>query len=928
MGAQFVVGIDLGTTHTVVAFSELVARATPLRPKIFNVPQYTSARAIEARPLLPSALYAPLKSEILGDPDWIVGEFAAKRGAEVAGRFVASAKSWLSYSAVDRLAAILPWGTEQGAPRMSPVEASARILAHVRDAWDAAHPMAKLAGQDVVLTLPASFDEVARVLTLRAAESVGICPTLLEEPTAAFYDALEDKRAVLKLARHGECTVLVCDVGGGTTDLSLMVIAPSSGDDDDGFTVRRIAVGRHILLGGDNMDLALAHLAESRMAPPPSRLDSADLAALVASCRAAKERIFSGHANANEATVTVLGRGGKLVGGARTTTLTRSEVSELVLAGFFPKITGTEAPSRGRGGIVAFGLPYERDPAITRHVHQFLSRHAASLAHGARGGVPDALLLNGGVFHAAPIASALVEAMAAWGGGKAPNVIANRDPDLAVARGAVRYGLARRGLVYRVESGASHGYYVEIAPDEGSKQMRAVCIIPRGAKPGVHHEAGRRFELVVGRSVRFDMVASDVAQDEAGALVTIDDDSFERLPAVVANIPRVGRESVVPVHLGGELLPTGQLALECTEIIEENQAVLAQPRSHRLEFQLRERGCVPSTPAGAPPPSIAPQSAKAAGAASPARALADAIIDRVFGRKGEADAREAKDIVRDLEKVLGDRGSWTMQTARELGDRLLDNTGARRRSAHHERNYWLLLGFCMRPGFGDPGDLDRVQRAWPMFESRLAFPGEPRGWQQFFIAWRRMAGGMTEPMQVAFRDAMDAVIAPAEAGLKKPKRMPDAPDELLATLASFERVPVARRVALGEWVVERTWASGDARLWSSLGRIGARVPLYASVHHVVPPSMAEAWLDRILRLKWESISTAPHAAVQLARVTGDRARDVSDKHRNEVEKKLMAIGAKPAWIQAVRELVSVGDEERVAILGEGLPIGLRLSSSP
>jgi hypothetical protein len=702
-----------------------------------------------------------------------------------------------------------------------------------------------------------------------------------------------------------------------------MVIAPSSSDDDDGFTVRRIAVGRHILLGGDNMDLALAHLAESRLAPPPSRLAAADLAALVASCRAAKERIFSGDSNVNETTVTVLGRGGKIVGGARTTTVTTSEVLEIVLGGFFPKITGTETPARGRGGIVSFGLPYERDPAITRHVHQFLSRHAASLPHG----VPDALLLNGGVFHAAPIANALVEAMTAWGGGKAPFVVANRDPDLAVARGAVRYGLARRGLVYRVESGASHGYYVEIAPDIGSKHMRAVCIVPRGAKPGVHHEAGRRFELVVGRSVRFDMVASDVARDEAGALVTIDDNSFERLPAVVANIPRVGQKSVVPVHLGGELLPTGQLALECTEIIEstESQAALAQPRSHRLEFQLRESTSMLA--GAAPPSSIAPQSVqsvKAAGVASPARASADALLDRVFGRKGEAEAREAKDVVRDLEKSLGDRGSWTMQTARELGDRLLDNTGARRRSAHHERNYWLLLGFCMRPGFGDPGDSDRVVRAWPMFESRLAFPGELRGWQQFFIAWRRMAGGMTEPMQVAFRDAMDAVIAPAEAGLKKPKRMPEAPDELLATLASFERVPVARRTALGEWVVERTWASGDARLWSSLGRIGARVPLYASVHHVVPPSVAEVWLDRILRLKWESIPTAPHAAVQLARVTGDRARDISDKHRKEVEKKLTAVGAKPAWIQAVRELVSVGEEERIAILGEGLPIGLRL----
>lgn len=912
MGAQFVVGIDLGTTHTVVAYSELVARATPPRPKIFPIPQLTAANASEPKSLLASALYAPLPSEIAGDPTWVVGEFARKRGAEITGRFVASAKSWLSHTAVDRLAPILPWGTrdDDDSPRISPVEASTRILAQVKEAWDAAHPKAPLVEQDVVLTLPASFDEVARVLTLRAAEAVGLSPTLFEEPTAAFYDALEDKRAVLKFAKHGERTVLVCDVGGGTTDLSLMTIAPASGEDEEDFVVRRVAVGRHILLGGDNMDLALAHLAESRIAPPPNHLEPRDLAQLVLSCRDAKERILAGQAT--EARVAVLGRGSSLVGGARATTLTKEEVESVVLGGFFPPVAADALAPRARAGIVAFGLPYERDPAITRHVRQFLGRHAASIPNGA----PDAVLLNGGVFHAAPIVDALLDAMAAWAGGKRPALLANRDPDLAVARGAVRYGLARRGMLYRVESGASRGYYVAVAGEPGAsnESLRAVCILPRGAKEGVHHEAGRSFELLVGRSVRFDLYASDVANDEAGTIVMVDDDAFERLPPVVASIPKEGKEQAVPVHLGGELLATGQLALACTEI--------GGGRRHRLEFQLREGARPTSAP---PPPSIAPQPTASSALPPAKKAEVERLIDRVFGRKGEAEERETKDVVRDLERLLGDRATWTMQLARELADRLLENPGARRRSAHHERNFWLLFGFCMRPGFGDAGDEARIARAWPLFEGRLAFPGEARGWQQFFIAWRRMAGGMTEAMQVGFRDAMDAAIAPPEAGLKKPKRMPEALDELLATLASFERVPVSKRVALGEWVSERTWVDSDPRLWSAIGRIGGRVPLYASVHHVVPPKSAAVWLERMLRLKWESISTVPHAAVQLSRVTGDRARDIEERLRKEVEKRLVAIGAKPAWIQAVRELVEVGDDERVAILGEGLPIGLRLT---
>jgi molecular chaperone DnaK (HSP70) len=912
VSAKYVVGIDLGTTHTVVAYAALDARRkkTAPEPVVFEVPQLTAARELEARPLLPSCLYAPLAGEVAGDPDWVSGELARRRGAEVTSRFVASAKSWLSHAAVDRTAPILPWGAEgEGAPKISPVDASARVLLHVREAWDRAHPDAPLASQDVVLTLPASFDEVARELTLSAAERAGLAPSLLEEPTAAFYDAMRDVDAIREHVDQGggERTVLVCDVGGGTTDLSLMAIAfaPKT---EGGFSVRRVAVGRHILLGGDNMDLALAHLVEPRLGRAAGHLDAVELAELVLSCREAKERILSG---AKEASVTLLGRGQRLVGGARTATLIRDEVHAVVLGGFFPADVAA-LPQAPRAGIVAFGLPYERDPAITRHVQQFLSRHAAELS----GSGPDVVLLNGGVFHARPIVSALTSAIAGFTGRK-PRMLTGSDPDLAVARGAVRYGFARRGLGVRVESGASRGYYVAVAP-EGASVVRAVCILPRGAKEGVHYEAeGRTFELLVGRSVRFDLYESDVARDEAGAIVTVAGDAFDRMPPVVARLPGQSDEAPVKVLLGGELLPTGQLELSCGEIG-------GAQRRFRLEFQIRD-----GTKA-APPPlpqSLAPPSAGAARSGALAAKLTEAerILDRVFGKKGEASPRETKDVVRDLEKVLGDRQSWSMEVTRTLADRLLVNPGARRRTAGHERAFFLLLGFCMRPGFGDPGDPSRIARAWPIFDGRLGFPGEPHGWQQFFIAWRRMAGGLDEAMQIAIRDAMDPVVAPRDAGLKPPKRMPEHQDELLVMLAALERVPVARRVALGEWVVERTWTDTDPRLWSALGRIGARVPVYASVHHVVPVKSAEAWIERLLRLDFRAVATAPHAAVQLARVTGDRVRDVSERLRKEIDKRLVAVSAKESWIRSVRELVEVGEEERVAMIGENLPIGLRLS---
>ncbi|MBX3226022.1 MAG: Hsp70 family protein [Labilithrix sp.] len=920
---RFVVGIDLGTTHTVVAYAPIDSRRvkTAPDPSLFAIPQLTTPTEREDLLLLPSVLYAPVAGEIADDPTWVTGEVARRRGSEVAGRAIVSAKSWLSHAAVDRTAAILPWGGSDVA-KLSPVEAETKLLQHIARAWDEAHPDAPLARQDVILTLPASFDDVARDLTLAAARDAGLEPTLLEEPTAAFYDAMRDVEAIREhvVPRNPseERTVLVCDVGGGTTDLSLMAIAYAP-KDKGGFSVRRVAVGRHILLGGDNMDLTLAHLAEARIAPSHGsgeRLEAGELAQLVLACREAKERILSSKKRVDEAKVTLLGRGGKLVGGARSTVLTREEVERVVLEGFFPAdVEANAAAPKTRGAIVAFGLPYERDPAVTRHIRQFLARHASELPSGA----PDVVLLNGGVFNAAPIVRALKAALKVWAGegAKAPAMLPVSDPDLAVACGAVRYGFARRGLGVRIESGAAFGYYVALA-DEPGRAKRAVCILPRGAKEGARHEAGDRvFDLVVGRSVRFDLFASDVAKDEAGALVTIEEDTFDRLPPVVANLPAGHKkEDAVRVRLGGELLTTGQLDLACAE-------VGGAGRRFRLEFALREgaaRSVGPIAPASLAPPAPVDKPKPPAKLEE-----ATAILDKVFAKKSDASPREVKDVLRDLEKTIGDRQTWTMETCRHLADRLLSNTGARRRSPNHERAYWLLLGFCMRPGFGDPGDPARVERAWPTFEGRLGFPDEAQGWQQFFIAWRRMAGGLTEAMQLAIRDAMDPLVAPKEAKLKAPKRVPEDGGEALVMLAALERAPAERRAELGEWIAEKTWTNDDARLWTAIGRVGARVPVYASVHHVVAPRHAEAWLDRLFRLKWESVATAPHAAVQLARLTGDRARDVGERHRTEVEKRLVAQGAKPAWIRSVRELAEVGEEERIAILGEGLPIGLKLA---
>jgi len=913
MPARFAVGIDLGTTNTVVAWAPLdggdddASGPDPPKARVFEIPQYVAPGEVGSRALFPSALYAPLEHEPFPDPfgdaPWVLGEYARRRGAEVPGRLVASSKSWLAYGDIDRSAPILPWGAGDDVPKISPVDAAARLIDHVRRAWDAEHADAPLVEQEIVLTVPASFDEVARELTVEAARRAGIAPKLLEEPQAAFYDWLPRRDRLTRMldSTGGEALVLVVDVGGGTTDLSLVRV--SSAD-----RVDRVAVGPHLLLGGDNMDLALAHACEPRLVDAGQKLDAGRFGQLVAACRTAKEALL-GDSAPDDAPVTVLGSGASLVGATRSTRLTREETERVVLDGFLPFVAADSAPHRARGGIVAFGLPYARDVAITRHVAAFLARHLPA------GTAPNAVLLNGGVFRAARVAERVTAVLSQWlqaGGGGAVTRLEDADPDLAVARGAVVYARARLGRGVRIGGGTARGYFVGIA-SEGGK--RAVCVVPRGAAEGAVHVAqGRTFALAVDRPVRFDLLASDSSEARAGDVVEVDAEHFESLPPIATTIARGGSSAAgardVLVSLEGELTPVGTLDLACVDVDS------APARRFRLAFQLRE----------------APPAAEAAGPSSrSASALARRVepgldlIGRVFGKaRADASGREAKDLLRELERSLGERAQWTTEANRALFDVLIPEARARRRSADHERVFWLLAGWCVRPGFGDPRDPGRVAALARLLDERLAFPSEPRGWQQFWIAWRRAAGGLDEVVHTRIREFVDPYLAPAQAGRKRPKKPALSLDDALDMASSLERVAPALRVELGGWVLERTWTDRDPRLWLAIGRIGARVPAFASVHHVVAPLAAERWLDHLLREKWETVPTAAQAAMRLARRTGDRARDVGDAARREVERRLVASGADESWVRSVREVVPVEERERVAFFGDTLPLGLRL----
>ncbi len=933
--ARVAVGIDLGTTHTVVAYASLEPATTaPPAVDVFEVPQLVTPREVEPRPLFPSMLYAPLEGERVEDPfgdaPWVLGELARRRGADVPGRFVASSKSWLVHAGVDRAEPILPWGASGDAPRLSPVESAARLLAHVRQAWDAAHADAPLADQEVVLTVPASFDEVARELTVQAARRAGLAPKLLEEPQAAFYDwmARAGSAGLSRLLAEtgGQALVLVVDVGGGTTDLSLVRVSAEQ-------TVSRVAVGPHLLLGGDNMDLALAHAVEPRLVETGAKLDPSRYSQLVSACRTAKECLL-GERPPEDAAVTVVGAGARLVGNARTASLTRDEVERIVLDGFFPMVPSGERPQRARGALVAFGLPYERDVAVTRHIASFLVRHLPA------GELPNAVLLNGGVFRAARIAERIVEQLAAWRGETAPAAsgkqvatpvrLPDADPDLAVARGAVAYALARLGRGVRIGGGSARSYFVVVERSEGGG--RAVCVVPRGADEGVPHAThGRTFELSVGRPVRFDLLASDEVDARAGDVVDVDDERFVRMPPLATYLQAAERPQV-RVALEGELTAIGTLDLACVE-------TAAPGRRFRLAFHLQESPGEPE-PGARPPSGEGPRNP---GSDSRLGSAID-MLDRTFGRpRPDSGGRDAKDLLRELERILGERSRWNTQTNRALFDALAPAARGRRRSADHERMFWLLAGWSIRPGFGDALDASRAGSLMRLFDERLAFPAEVRGWQQFWIAWRRAAAGLDEAAQTHIRDLVDSYLAPPDSGPKRrarEKRPALALEEALEMASTLERVEPKRRSALGGWVLERTWTDRDPRLWAAIGRLGARVPAYASVHHVVAPEVAERWLDHLLREKWEPPSSASpkrrgaagalpadvavRAAVQLARLTGDRARDVGERVRREVEQKLRSVSAVEEEARPLREVVAVQERDRAAFFGDALPLGLRL----
>lgn len=597
MAAEYAVGIDLGTTNSVVAYAPLHDDAAPVA--VLPIPQLTAPGTVEARPLLPSFLYlagdhdrgqAAYDLPWATNRDFVVGEWARRQSADAPMRTVAAAKSWLTHSRVDRRQPILPWNAPPEVAKVSPVEASRRYLEHLVAAWTAAFPNAPLADQSVVLTVPASFDAAARELTREAALAAGLPESfiLLEEPQAAVYAWLADVGDRWRRMLHVGDTLLVCDVGGGTTDFTLVEVAEESGE----LQLRRAAVGNHTLVGGDNMDLALAHFAAERFAEKGVKLDPWQSVSLWHACRMAKESLLGENAP-DKHSVSVLGRGSRLIGGTVTADLARDDVVRLLIDGFFPQCDAAAQPTKARGsGFRELGLPYEADAAVTKHLAAFLAAHGVVGAATGGASRPLHVLFNGGVFKADALRQRVLSTLASWTAGSRPTqpLDVNADLDCAVARGAAYYARSKQGRGVRIRGGTARSYYVGIetaglAIPGAPRPLNALCVVPFGMEEGADCDVpGGEIGLVVGEPAQFRFFSSGVRQtDKPGEVLTSwRDDELTESDSLSAVLPPVAGldDEYVPVHFESRITELGMFELWCKSATSDDR--------WKLEFSVRD----------------------------------------------------------------------------------------------------------------------------------------------------------------------------------------------------------------------------------------------------------------------------------------------------------------------------------------------------
>ncbi len=930
MPSRYLIGIDLGTTNSVVAYidtQELVSAASAIH--VLPVPQLVAQGEVRTLFALPSFLYFPTQDELSTgavsatwdeDPPMVTGVRAREQGALVPSRQVSSAKSWLSYPGVSRRAKILPAQAEPPQPMISPVEASARYLMHLRDAWNrafGADPDTRFEHQDIVLTVPASFDEEARELTVEAARIAGLNKlTLLEEPLAAFYSWIETQQSSQSHelpshnahALHDDELILICDIGGGTTDFSLLRAYLLEGETQ----FERIAIGEHLLLGGDNLDFALAHHVEQKF--EGVKLTLRQRYALRRVCSAAKERLLT-EPSLERLPITLLGSGRAVIGQSLSVELTRDEVLQILTEGFLPTTARDEMPVQGRlTGLRELGLPYASDPAITRHLAAFLKQAALTMNTDQPMPRPDAVLFNGGFCVPEVTRNRILETISTWFDettiGRRPKLLDNKVVESAVARGAAYYGRVRRGIGQRIKVGSARTYYIGLNSSDG---LQGICVLPAGVEAGTTlPPLDREFSVLANRPVSFTLYSSRTQHSAHGEVVALDETTIHR-HAPLVSVLRYGkklREIDITVRLRASFTEVGTLELWC-----ESRDTLHR---WRLQFELRGEEQQWS--------SLDTRQSSV----TLTNATADSTIEsgvqlirNAFSLSAADDAIGPESLVRQMEAALDrKRDAWPITALRQFSDVLNEVAEGRKSSPRHEFRWLNLSGFCLRPGFGAAGDDARINTLQTS-ANQLVFVNDLQCQIESLALFRRIAGGLSASKQ----QALYRELTSAAAKKKSSRRNRQLEYESWRLLASLEHLSSQTRASLGLELLTKIRKEPEDAIWLwSLGRLGARIPLYGPLHAVVAPIVASEWLKALLDLS--PFTTLTAAAISaIARYTDDSSRDVDNDIREQAISRLRSFGLAEDSILPLSKYIAPDRADAARSFGETLPPGVELVSS-
>ena len=988
---RYIVGIDLGTTNSAVMSIDLATGAGTIES--FPLFQKTAPGESENRPTLPSFLFIEPSGEVE------VGTYARDFGALQPGRLIWSAKSWLCHSQVDRTAAFLPWKAPDDVKKMSPVDAQSQYLKFIADRWNDAHPDAPLDKQDIIITLPASFDETARQLTVRAAAKAGLQKVvLIEEPQAAFYawiyknselgirnselrKALLEDNSAFRIP-HSEL-VLVIDVGGGTSDFSLIRIVRENQSEAENSVERqavsfhRIAVGDHLLLGGDNLDLALARLLESKFAQQGVKLTDRQWQTLVRQSRIVKETLLGENAP-ETCTASIPAAGSKLMAKSLYLTVTKEEVVNALLEGFFPFVELTAKPDRRRSGFQEFGLPFASDPAITRYLAAFLTN--------AQCDSPDAVLFNGGMFESPLTRQRILDQLSRWfspadGEPWRPIVLDNDALDLAVARGAAYFGLIRyieklqvasglkdgngatngseithsptgelllasgklrEGLkrsvpLFRIHATLARSYYIGLEHDG---KLRAMCIAPASIQEGQTLEIQNdQLRLQTNAPVVFPLfVSSSRTTDKPGEIIDLDENQMRALAPLRTVIKLRGETAdSLGVNIQTHLTDSGALEL----YLASNEG----SGRWRLNFDIRSavETDVQSVETTAESEGIIDEDK-----IEQSKDVLKACFERFEIKPSE--------VVKRITGIIGQsRETLPAPALRSLFDALMELEPGRQKSAAHEARWLNLAGFCLRPGIGASMDDWRIEQIWKRVFGKLRFP-QPDNRLQLWILWRRVAAGLSSGRQIQLMEPILRQLRSLCISLNPGKRpkfkgrnewfyTPTESAELFRLFGAMEKLPIESKQETGDLLLnllssKETSGSTAAILWS-VGRLGARASSITTMETILSPEAVEPWVRQLIGItsrktefiipeaeRSDAIAAAAFSVVLTTHKTGDRYRDISESLRADALRFLESVpGVKPRWITLVRDGGSLQDDERAEEFGEALPAGLRIEDN-